>query len=142
MHKVFVNIKIQFWCFISAEMCNFMLFKALWTSLPGVDFFSSKIFSLFSSHALSWQQLHSKLIPDSMFCLNISWKLLARRMICSCTLHTPTQHSSDDTQFRKNREKHTFLLDLIHLHFTWENCDDNTEFLPFSCPLSLFCFYF
>ena len=65
---VFVNIKIQFWCFISAaaEMCNFMLFKALWTSQPSVDFsLPDYFFSLFTSHALS---------PGSSNCiLNSSW---------------------------------------------------------------------
>ena len=111
--------------YFSAEMCNFMLFKALWTSLPGVDFFSpAQFFSLFSSHALSWQQLHSKLILCFVGILVWGARIhTAHKMICSRTFHTPTYISSDDIQGLR-KSTNIFLLDLIRLHFTWENCDD------------------
>ena len=117
--------------------------QSLLNIFAGCRFFSPAQF-FFCSHLTLWAG--SNCILNSSLTRCFVWILVGSsshaEWFVACTLHTPTQHSSDDTQFRKNWEKHTFLLDLIHLHFTWENCDDNTEFLPFSCPLSLFCFYF
>ena len=115
--------------------------QSLVNIFAGCGFFSpARFFSLFSSHALSWQQLHSKLILTRCFVWILVGSPSHAEWFVAVLFILPPSTARMTLSSGKIERNILFLLDLIHLHFTWENCDDDTEFLPFSLLASSFSF--